>query len=183
MHRIFHPDTEIQHQTAANGWKLITCSAEKNNKNASIGDVGLLMSPQAYKSLIKAEKANSRIIQATFEGNPKTTILPCYSPTNACNDEERDSFYTQLSETIRSLPKHNIHIIGGDMNAKIKPEDCGGYAYNKKTKENCQALMMLLNTKFQKCKGKLWTFIYPSNEKAQLDYILINRKKQNSAIN
>ena len=43
--------------------------------------------------------------------------------------------------------------------------------------------MILLNTKFQKRKGKMWTFIYPNNEKAQLDYILLNKKSKNSAQN
>ena len=43
--------------------------------------------------------------------------------------------------------------------------------------------MILLNTKFQKRKCKMWTFIYPNNEKAQLDYILLNKKWKNSAQN
>ena len=38
-----------------------------------------------------------------------------------------------------------------------------------------------LNTKFQERKGKLWT--YPNNAKAQIDYILINKKWNYSALN
>jgi len=55
-HRIYHPDTEIKHQMVGKSWLLVTCSAEKNTRNASIGGVGMLISPQAYKSLIKIEK-------------------------------------------------------------------------------------------------------------------------------
>ena len=40
-----------------------------------------------------------------------------------------------------------------------------------------------LNTKFQKRKGKLWTYTHANNTKAQLDYILINKKWNNSALN
>ena len=43
--------------------------------------------------------------------------------------------------------------------------------------------MVLLNTKFQKSIGMLWTFVYLNGEKTQLDYILINKKWQNSATN
>ena len=39
-----------------------------------------------------------------------------------------------------------------------------------------------LNTKFQKRKGKLWTYTYANNAKVQLDYILINKKRNNKAL-
>ena len=77
------------------------------------------------------------------------------------------------------------------MNAKIGPSDCNGSTFNRRTNENDLALltlieecgMVLLNTKFQKSRGKLWTFVYPNGEKAQLDCILINKEWQNSATN
>ena len=37
-----------------------------------------------------------------------------------------------------------------------------------------------VNTKFMKSKNKSWTFDYPNCSKAQLDYMLIRRKWQNS---
>ena len=40
-----------------------------------------------------------------------------------------------------------------------------------------------LNTKFQKREGKLWTYIYANNTKAQIDYIFIKKKWNNSALN
>jgi len=94
-----------------------------------------------------------------------------------------------LSETIRADPKHNIQIIGGDVNAKFKSEDCNRPSFSRKFNANGIALltlleecnMALLNTRFQKRKEKLWTFLYPNGEAAQLDYILINKKWQNSA--
>ena len=42
--------------------------------------------------------------------------------------------------------------------------------------------MNTLNTKFKKRKGKLWTYSYPNNAKAQIDYILINKKGINTAL-
>ena len=40
-----------------------------------------------------------------------------------------------------------------------------------------------LNTKFQKREGKLWTYTYLNNFKAQLNYIFINQKWINSSVN
>ena len=40
-----------------------------------------------------------------------------------------------------------------------------------------------INTNYQKREGKLWTFTYANNSKAQIDYILINKKWKNSAMN
>ena len=40
-----------------------------------------------------------------------------------------------------------------------------------------------LNTKFQKREGKLWTYIYANNTKAQIDYIFVNKKWNDSAVN
>ena len=40
-----------------------------------------------------------------------------------------------------------------------------------------------LNTKFQKRKGKLWTYTYANNTKAQIDYVFLNKKWNYSALN
>ena len=40
-----------------------------------------------------------------------------------------------------------------------------------------------LNTNFQKREGKLWTNTYANNTKAQIDYVFINKKWKNSAMN
>ena len=40
-----------------------------------------------------------------------------------------------------------------------------------------------LNTNFQKREGKIWTYTYANKSKAQIDYVLINRKWKNSTMN
>ena len=40
-----------------------------------------------------------------------------------------------------------------------------------------------LNTNYQKREGKLWTYTYANNTKAQINYVLINKKWKNSAMN
>ena len=39
------------------------------------------------------------------------------------------------------------------------------------------------NTNYQKREGKLWTYTYANNSKAQIEYVLINKKWKNSVMN
>ena len=59
------------------------------------------------------------MMAATFNGNPRATIISCYSPTNVSEETELVTFYDQLSSLVRSIPKYNMLVIGGDMNAQI----------------------------------------------------------------
>jgi len=43
---------QLDYQDIGKGWTLITSSACKNDINAIIGGVGILLSPHAIKSLI-----------------------------------------------------------------------------------------------------------------------------------
>ena len=189
-HRFMHDDLVTKEHDFGN-WKLITCSAWKNSMNASTGGVAMLISPQAYNALSSVEKISPRIMVATFNGNPQTTVISCYSPTNVSNEDEVESFYHELSSLTRQVPKHNILILGGDFNAHLGQADSFKYAYHLQTNRNGEMLkdflnenkLLCLNINYQKRTGQLWTHKAPNGVKAQLDYIIINRKWKNSAKN
>ena len=82
-----------------------------------IEGVGMLIGPQALKSLNSIEKIHPRMMIATFNGNPRAIIISCYSPTNISEETELIAFYDKISSLVRSIPKHNVLINGGDMNA------------------------------------------------------------------
>lgn len=190
-HRIYHDDVPTKQHNMGKGWKLITGSATKNDSNATVGGVGMLLSPNACKSLINIETINPRLMIATFNGNPQTTIISCYSPTNASEPNAAEEFYSDLANLIKEVPKHNVILVGGDMNAQIGKDDCKGTYYHDTTNRNGHLLLELMSecgmvnlmTKYQKRRGKIWTFTYPNGTKAQLDHILINKKWRNSALN
>ena len=48
---------------------------------------------------------------ATFNGNPRATIMSCYSLTNVSEETELVAFYEELSSLVRSIPKHNMLVI------------------------------------------------------------------------
>ena len=131
------------------------------------------------------------MMAATFNGNPRATIISCYSPTNVSEETELVTFYDELSSLVRSIPKHNMLVIGGDMNAKIGKNRNNKYSLHNTSNRNGQHLtdfmienkLACLNTNYQKREDNLWTYTYANNTKAQIDYVLINKKWKNSALN
>ena len=158
--------------------------------NGTIGGVGILIGPWALKSLNSIKKIQSRIIVATFNGNPNKAII-CYSPANVSEETDLIAFYNELSFLVRNIPKHNILVIGGDMNAEIGKNINPKFSLHNSSNRNGEHLtdftlenrLTCLNTKFQKRKGKLWTYTYANNTRAQVDYVFINKKWNNSTSN
>ena len=126
---------------------------------------------------------------ATFNGNSSITIVSCYSPTNASDETDFIILYNELSSLDRSIPKHNVLIIGGDMNSQIGKDKNNKYCLHNSSNRNGEHLAELslenrltyLNTKFQKRIGNLWTYTSANDAKTQIDYILINKKWINNA--
>ena len=127
---------------------------------------------------------------ATFNGNPRATII-CYSPTNVSEETELAAFSDELSSLVRSIPKHNVLVIGWDMNAQIGKNRNNKYSLHNTSNRNGQHLtdfmienrLTCLNINYEKREGKLWTNTYANSSKAQIDYVFINKKWKNSTIN
>ena len=189
-HKYTHSE-DIKYHDTGSGWTLATASAWKNSYNATVGGVGMLIGPRALKTLNSIERIQSRMMVATFNGNPRATIISCYSPTNVSEETEVIAFYDELSCVVRSIPKHNVLVIGRDMNAFIGKNGNHKFSLHNSSNRNGQNLtdftienrLTCLNTNFQKREGKLWTYTYPNNTKTLIDYVFINKKWNNSALN
>ena len=110
---------DIKYHDSGNGWTLATASAWENSVKSTIGGVRMLIGSRALKSLNSIEKIQPRMIVATFNGKPRATIISCYSPTNVSEETELIAFSDELSCLVRRIPKHNVLVIGGDINAQI----------------------------------------------------------------
>ena len=167
---------------------LATVSAWKNSVNATVGGVGMLIGSRALKAFDSIQRIQPRMMAATFNGNPRATIICCYSPTNVSEETELVAFYDDLSSLAHSIPKHNVLFIGGDMSAQIGKNGNNKYSLHNTSNRNRQHLtdfmtenkLTCLNTNYQKRKGKLWTYSYVNNSKAQIDYVFINKKWKNT---
>ena len=166
----------MKYHETGNGWTLAT--------NATVGGVGMLIGPRVLKTLNSIERIQPRMMVATFNGNPRATIISCYSPTNVSEETELVAFYDELSSLVHSILKHNVLVIGRDMNAQIGKNGNNKYSIHNMSNRNGQHLtdfmienrLTCLNTNYQKREGKLWTYTYANNSKAQIDYVFINKK-------
>ena len=184
-HRISHTETLLQENLFRH--TLVTSSCTKNSINASIGGVGFLLSHKVLKCRICIEKISDRITKIDLGGNSRTSIRCCYSPTKVSSDQEIQSFYYTLINTVSNIPAHSMLFIAGDFNAKIGQMEAF-YSFNSVINRNGKQLtdfiyqfnIIATNTGFKNRLRKLWTHIYPNGTMAQLDYILANEKWRNS---
>ncbi|XP_060754232.1 uncharacterized protein LOC132865717 [Neoarius graeffei] len=184
-HRIVHEEAVI------NGSMLITTSATRNQAGAAVGGVGILLSSKASSSLAKVTPNTERIFTASFQGHPATAIIVTYCPTNTADEDIVKAHYDDLVRAIEAIPDHNLLLVVGDFNARIRPED-DKFTFHKETNRNGRQLLDLASEKdlvisstyFRKKAGKLWTFISPGGIKYQLSLnVLIRRKWHNSMLN
>ena len=102
------------------------------------------------------------MMAATFNGDPRATIISCYSLTKVSEETELVTFYDELSSLVSSIPKHNILVIGGDMNAQIRKKGNNKYSLHNTSNRNGQHLtdfmienrLVCLNTNYQKKGGQ-----------------------------
>ena len=97
------------------GLKTLHVHLHRKTINPTIGAVRMLIEQRPLNSI---EKIQPRMMEPTFNGNRSTTII-CYSPTNVSEETELIAFYDELSSLVRSILKHNVLVIGGDMRAQI----------------------------------------------------------------
>ena len=90
-HRYTHTE-DIKHHETSNGWTIANVSAWKKSVNATVGRVEMLIGPRALKTLNSIARIQPRMMATTFNGNPKATIISCYSPTNVSEESEPVTF-------------------------------------------------------------------------------------------
>ena len=159
-HRHHQSGIEIKYHDTSK----FSASVCKNFINAGLRGGGMLLNRRAQKSLNSIEKIRPRMMVATLHltATPSTSNISCSSPTNASDETDLIIFYNELSFLVRSIPKHNVLIIGGDMNAQIGREENNKFCLYNSSNRNWEHLTEIsqengvtcLNTKFQKRVGK-----------------------------
>jgi len=122
---------------------------------------------------------DERIVSA-FKGNPKTTIISCYSPHSRFSDDALNDFYTKLSRAIEDVPLHSMLFIVSDMNAKIDSL----FSFYSSSDRNGLLLLDFIeqhnlvvgNTTFQKPLSRLWTHRSPNGSLSQIDFIVYRKR-------
>ena len=164
------------------------------------GGVGILFPYRLNKNIADYKKIHHLILQVDTTGNPAVSLITAHAPHGGYPYNDRKEFYDTLKAAIKAIPKHNIILVGGDLNAHIgkdlgdtHPQTFGPHFYYTSTKLNSNGSLLAdlctetgmtsVQTHFQYPANRLWTHLRPNGAKEQLDHVLINTKWINSTQN
>ncbi|VDN52125.1 unnamed protein product [Dracunculus medinensis] len=108
---------EIINPSSEQRYWLYHCGALNNSGR---NDVAIVMSDKAHSALIEWKPVNDCMAYARFKGKfCNISVISVYAPMLSADDRDKDKFYAELQLLTKSLPKHDIIIIGEDWNARI----------------------------------------------------------------
>jgi hypothetical protein len=111
--------------TLASGHTLLY-SGPPDEDDEHRNGVGLLLTKKASRSLMEWEPISERILKARFYSKfRKVSIIQCYAPTNAADQEAKTDFYEHLQNVLDGVPRRDIIIVLGDFNAKVGGDNTG----------------------------------------------------------
>jgi exonuclease III len=107
------------HYYIEDGFTLfLSGSAESSGR--SYAGVGFLVAPWAIKSIISFRDINDRLASLRIKQfGGVLTVLSVYAPHNGHQLEDRQLFFSTLSENTRIRNKHSSTFVCGDLNAQL----------------------------------------------------------------
>ena len=84
-----------------------------------IEGVSFAINQIASKSVIAFQPISSRLAVLSLSGTIKTHIITAHAPTEVSSDEAKDKFYSQFQDVLDTLPRKDLAVVAGDLNAHI----------------------------------------------------------------
>ncbi|KAK9687821.1 Endonuclease-reverse transcriptase [Popillia japonica] len=101
-----------------------------NNKESRLFGTGFLIANKLKHIVMKFTPVNEKIpvnekvCQMQLRGKERNiNIINVQAPTEDKDDEEKSKFYETVEDIYDLLPKHDMNIMVGDLNAKVGRED------------------------------------------------------------
>ena len=144
----------------------------------------------AEKALLHWRPINERLLLARFDSKySKLSSIQCYTTTNDAEEKEKEnSVYNELQAITSTIPKHDILVIMGDVNANVGADkSCreDHMAGNGELFADFCGLnsTMMGGTIFTHKDIHKYTWISPDRKtKNQTDHIAINKKRRTSLL-
>ena len=151
--------------------------------------VAICLKEEWQDKVIAVERKSDRIMSMKLV-TPRQTynIVSAYAPQQGCQEEEKETFWTQLGAVSDSMPASEELIVAGDLNGHVGVERDGFERWNGgKTRGNIndegerilnyarECDLALVNTFFTKSDAQTYTFKSGPNQTV-IDYIGIRRE-------
>jgi len=138
------------------------------------------------------EPISGRIYKLRIKGKfYNIPLINIYAPAEDKEEDIKEQFYEELQRTLDRVPKHDVTIILGDMNAKLGKEEVFSQVVGRHTlhitNENGEMVenyaisndMFLVSTNFQHKKIHTGTRISLDHETINhIDHVMISQKRK-----
>ena len=153
---------------------------------------GFLVKKEIEKNILGFEPYNERMCKLKIKGKNHNLSLICvHAPIKDYDNTVKEQFFEELQKIQDCIPKHDVIVLLGDMNAKIGLEDdyssvTGKYSLHKESNSNGELMceyaaasnMYIISTKFKHKKIHKGTWVAPNgNTCNQIDHVLVNHNK------
>ena len=160
------------------------------------GGVGIMLEDGWSEKVIDVQRVSDRIIFVkVVVGKVIAVFISAYAPQVGRSEEEKDEFWSSLTECVMKISESELVFIGGDLNGHVGEksegfvEVHGGFGFGERNKEGDSVLqfatamdLIVCNTWFKKEKNKLVTYKSGGCE-SMIDYILVRRGQRKSVTN
>lgn len=161
------------------------------NCDTSRNGVAFVLTKSINNCVMGYEAVSDRILSIKLQAKPvNMNILQLYAPTSTASDTDMESFYTDLETTMSKIPKREILIVMGDLNAKIGAvayqlsHSAGKFGLGQRNERGERLIqfaaennLVIVNSFFQNHPRRLYTWISPDGKyRNQIDYIMIGSR-------
>ena len=157
--------------------------------------VGLSLSKRIKNSLISYMPISELMLTARLHKHLNISVVVVYAPTKAAFENDKNEFYQQLSSIFDELPRHDLKLLLGDLNAQVTLDGglisgvVGGHSLHSSLNDNGTRLLDFCVTHQLAIGGTLFehkdihkgTWRSPNGRTVnQIDHICISKRFEGS---
>jgi endonuclease/exonuclease/phosphatase family metal-dependent hydrolase len=106
--------------------KLFLYSGMPEEDDDHIYGVGLLLSRRMQSSLLEWNPVSERLMIARIKAkNRNISVVVSYAPTEDSSAEDKEAFYDVLDGVLERIPKRDVTLLIGDLNARVGANNKG----------------------------------------------------------
>jgi len=179
-----------QGQIKKNAYSLFYSGSEQTTGHFG---TGFMVKKEIEKNIVSFTPINEKICTIRLKGKfNNITVINVHAPTEEKTEEEKDKFYDYFQRTFERVPKHDVVLILGDLNAEIGKEKAyenvtGKHTLHEISNQNGELVcnfatennLTVMRTQFQHKRIHKGTWTSPDFKTVnQIDHVLINTNKK-----